>query len=290
MGRCGSGVGPHPRHGSCSHRPARPTWRRFPKARRPPAPRRRGSPSSARSRCSAGPSASAGSRTRVVQVAEQAGTTLALGEVLQRVCRLTVDLMPCDQCTVYMWSSRRRAYIPVADQGSPPHVVARFVEKYYRRGGYFFEEALRGGRTLIFSRDESLSPEARELLDDSEKLRARNRAALRPRDPRGRALRRPAPGPGLRRPGAHHRGRRGPAGGEPDRQRAPLRPPREGGDGACRGRRPGGGTQPRERPRRRGPPGEHRGGAALPRGRRRRPGDARTTRSSPSAAAAPRRT
>ena len=97
----------------------------------------------------------------VVQVAEQAGTTLALGEVLQRVCRLTVDLMPCDRCTVYLWSSRRSAYIPVADQGSPPHVVARFVEKYYRRGGYFFEEALRGGGAVVFSRDAPLSPEAR---------------------------------------------------------------------------------------------------------------------------------
>ena len=104
----------------------------------------------------------------VVQVAEQAGTTLALDEVLQRVCRLTVDLMPCDRCTVYLWSSRRSAYIPVADQGSPPHVVARFVEKYYRRGGYFFEEALRGGGAVVFSRDAPLSPEARELLDDSE--------------------------------------------------------------------------------------------------------------------------
>jgi len=55
----------------------------------------------------------------LVQVAEQAGGSLALTEVLDRLCRLTVELMPCDQCTIYLWSSRRKAYIPVADCGTP---------------------------------------------------------------------------------------------------------------------------------------------------------------------------
>jgi signal transduction histidine kinase/DNA-binding response OmpR family regulator len=118
----------------------------------------------------------------LLQVAEQAGETLALSEVLARVCRLTVELMPCDRCTVYLWSSRRKAYIPMADHGTPSQVVARFVEKYYYRGGYFFEDALREGNSVVFSRAEALGPEALELLDDSEQyalavvpLRARGR-------------------------------------------------------------------------------------------------------------------
>ena len=104
----------------------------------------------------------------LVQVAEQAGETLALTEVLGRLCRLTVDLMPCDRCTIYLWSSRRKAYIPVADCGTPAHVARRFAEKYFYRGKMFFEQDLREGKTVIVGRDRVPSPEALELLDESE--------------------------------------------------------------------------------------------------------------------------
>ncbi len=104
----------------------------------------------------------------LVQVAEQAGAGLALTDVLGRFCRLTVELVPCDQCTIYLWSSRRKAYIPVADCGTPPHVVQRFAEKYFYRGKMFFEEDLRAGKTVRLSRDGELSLEARELLEESE--------------------------------------------------------------------------------------------------------------------------
>src|SRR5215471_13371522 len=62
----------------------------------------------------------------LVQFAEQAGETLELKDVLNRLCRLTVELMPADRCTIYLWSKRRHAYVPVADCGSPPEVAARF--------------------------------------------------------------------------------------------------------------------------------------------------------------------
>src|SRR5262245_30031344 len=75
----------------------------------------------------------------LVQVAEQAGETLALAELLARLCRLTVELMPCDRCTIYLWSGRRRAFLPYADFGTPDHVASRFVEKGYTRGKIFFE-------------------------------------------------------------------------------------------------------------------------------------------------------
>ena len=104
----------------------------------------------------------------LVQVAEQAGAGLALTDVLGRFCRLTVELVPCDHCTIYLWSNRLKAYIPVADCGTPPHVVRRFAEKYYYRGKMFFEEDLRAGKTVRLSRDRELSPEARELIEESE--------------------------------------------------------------------------------------------------------------------------
>src|SRR3989475_6054214 len=104
----------------------------------------------------------------LVQVAEQAGAGLALTDVLGRFCRLTVELVPCDQCTIYLWSSRRKAYIPVADCGTPAHVVQRFAEKYFYRGKMFFEEDLRGGKTVRLSRDRELSPEACDLIEESE--------------------------------------------------------------------------------------------------------------------------
>jgi signal transduction histidine kinase/DNA-binding response OmpR family regulator len=104
----------------------------------------------------------------LVRVAEQAGESLALAEVLDRLCRLTVELMPCDRCTIYLWSSRRKAYIPVADCGSPPHVVQRFVEKYFYRGRMFFEEDLRAGKAVRLCRNREPSPEALELLEESD--------------------------------------------------------------------------------------------------------------------------
>ena len=120
----------------------------------------------------------------LVQVAEQAGGTLALKEVLDRLSRLTVELMPCDRCSIYLWSSRRKAYIPFADCGTPAHVVSRFVRKYYYRGRMFFEQDLRAGKTVRLSRDRSPSPDALELLDESEQYEL----ALVPLEARGMGL------------------------------------------------------------------------------------------------------
>jgi PAS domain S-box-containing protein len=103
----------------------------------------------------------------LVQVAEQAGETLALPEVLARLCRLTVELMPCDRCSIYLWSTRRRAFLPFADFGTPAHVASRYVEKGYR-GKMFFEDDLVAGKTVLMARDRSPTPPERELLEESE--------------------------------------------------------------------------------------------------------------------------
>src|SRR5262249_33852386 len=67
----------------------------------------------------------------LVQVAEQAAETLDLTSMLDRVCHLVVELVPADRCTIYLSSKRVGGYIPMADCGTPPHVVQRMVERYY---------------------------------------------------------------------------------------------------------------------------------------------------------------
>jgi hypothetical protein len=90
--------------------------------------------------------------------------------VLDQVCRLTVDLMPCDRATAYIFSTRARGFIPVADCGTPPHIVQRFAEQYFfgqsRAGGSRtivpFRDALVAGKIGYVTRDDPPSVE-REL-------------------------------------------------------------------------------------------------------------------------------
>src|SRR4030095_15247002 len=54
--------------------------------------------------------------------------SLDLPAGLDRICRLTVELMPCDRTTGYLYSSRARGFVPMADCGTPPHIVQRFAQ------------------------------------------------------------------------------------------------------------------------------------------------------------------
>ncbi len=89
----------------------------------------------------------------LVRVAEEAGETLAFRDVLERICRLTAELTPCDNCTIYIFSERRRAYIPIAGCGMPEHVAAYFIENHFFSGKMFFEDELTAGRAVVLSRD-----------------------------------------------------------------------------------------------------------------------------------------
>src|SRR5262245_40082976 len=99
--------------------------------------------------------------------------TLDLHTVVDRICRLTVDLMPCDRATAYLYSARARGFVPVADCGTPPEVVQRFAEKFYfgqsRAGGKRsripFRDELVAGRLGHATRDDATDPETRELLE-----------------------------------------------------------------------------------------------------------------------------
>ncbi len=112
----------------------------------------------------------------LVQVAEQAGETIDLTLLLDRICRLTVELVPADRATVYLYNSRLQAYVPFADCGSPARVFERFAGKPFfpqsragahRRGVPFRDELVAHG-IAHHSRDHEPTPEATELLDELE--------------------------------------------------------------------------------------------------------------------------
>jgi signal transduction histidine kinase/CheY-like chemotaxis protein len=119
--------------------------------------------------------------------------SLDLQTVLDRICRLTVELMPCDRATGYLYSSRSRGFVPMADCGTPPHIVQRFAQKFFfgqsRAGGKReripFRDELVAGQFGYATRDHAATPEVKELLEELEQyaiclvpLRSSTRGAL----------------------------------------------------------------------------------------------------------------
>jgi signal transduction histidine kinase/DNA-binding response OmpR family regulator len=119
--------------------------------------------------------------------------SLDLQSVLDRICRLTVELMPCDRATGYLYSNRSRGFVPLADCGTPPQIVQRFAQRFYfgqsrARGNREivpFREELVAGRLGYATRDNAPTPEMHELLDALEQyavclvpLRSSTRGAL----------------------------------------------------------------------------------------------------------------
>jgi len=119
--------------------------------------------------------------------------SLDLRVLLDRICRITVELMPCDRATVYLYSTRARGFVPIADCGTPPEVVAQFAQRFYfgqsrageKRPMIPFRDELRAGRIGCATRDETTDPAMRELLDTLQQyticlvpLRATTRGAI----------------------------------------------------------------------------------------------------------------
>jgi PAS domain S-box-containing protein len=119
--------------------------------------------------------------------------TLDPASVLDRICRLTVELMPCDRATAYLYSARSHAFVPVADCGTPPHVAQRFVQQLYSgrsragadRSMIPFLDDLVAGRIGSATLDDATAPETRALLEALEQyavclvpLRSSTRGAL----------------------------------------------------------------------------------------------------------------
>jgi PAS domain S-box-containing protein len=120
--------------------------------------------------------------------------SLDLQSVLDRICRLTVELTPCDRATAYLYSTRARGFFAAADCGTPPHIVQRFAQKLYfgssrtgaRRAKIPFRDELVAGRIGYAMRDDgNLAPDMLDLLDTLEQyaislipLRSSTRGAL----------------------------------------------------------------------------------------------------------------
>jgi signal transduction histidine kinase/DNA-binding response OmpR family regulator len=110
------------------------------------------------------------SRTRRARVRlfEEVGRTPALSDVLARICRRTVDLVPCDRCTIYLWSPRRQAVLPAADHGTPLHLVPHFESRPLDLDGIAAPGQLTAGEPLVLTRCDPRSPDDARLLDEAE--------------------------------------------------------------------------------------------------------------------------
>jgi signal transduction histidine kinase/DNA-binding response OmpR family regulator len=102
--------------------------------------------------------------------------SLDLRTVLDRICRLTVELMPCDRATVYLYSARARGFMPAADHGTPPHIFERFAQRFYfgqsragmGRDAIPFREEMAEGRIGYATRATTPTGAMRELLQELE--------------------------------------------------------------------------------------------------------------------------
>jgi len=87
----------------------------------------------------------------------------AYPDVLFRICEALTRTVPCDRATIYLASSRRRAFLPAADHGTPAEVVQTFIRRGYSRGAFPGEEELRAGRSVLAVEGET-SPAFEEVL------------------------------------------------------------------------------------------------------------------------------
>src|SRR6267143_376343 len=104
----------------------------------------------------------------LLRLIEEAGETLSLPEVAGRVCRRTVELIPCDRCAIGLWNERGDAIIPVADHGTPAHLLPRLAARYRDAGRIAFAPELCAGDTLVASRDEPLTREWARWIEEAE--------------------------------------------------------------------------------------------------------------------------
>jgi len=104
----------------------------------------------------------------LLRLIEEAGETLSLPEVAGRVCRRTVELIPCDRCAIGLWNERGDAIIPVADHGTPAHLLPRLAARYRDAGRIAFAPELCAGETLVASRDEPLTREWARWIEEAE--------------------------------------------------------------------------------------------------------------------------
>jgi signal transduction histidine kinase len=101
----------------------------------------------------------------LLDIVREVDRRVELPEVLAAICRKTVEGFGSRQTTVYFYSRRHRASLPLADYGTPPHVVERFVGGRYNRGNIPREDEVAEGRTAVITRSGEPPAEDVALLD-----------------------------------------------------------------------------------------------------------------------------
>ncbi len=89
---------------------------------------------------------------RELRITQEAGSMTGLSDLLPLVCRTAVESTGCDRATVYLWSERFKAFIPVFDLGTPPHVASRLRAR--RIGPAAIDQRLRDGEAIVLTRDD----------------------------------------------------------------------------------------------------------------------------------------
>lgn len=104
----------------------------------------------------------------LLDVVREVDSQVELPEVLAAICRKIVEAFGSRQATVYFHSRRHRAALPLADYGTPMHVVERFVGGTYMKGTVPHEAKIAAGKTVVITRDGSTALEDQALLDLTE--------------------------------------------------------------------------------------------------------------------------
>jgi signal transduction histidine kinase len=104
--------------------------------------------------------APSGTRTLRVLWAVLGAVRQAAGypDVLFRICEALTRTVPCDRTTIYVWSARRRLFLPVADHGTPSEVAQAFMARGFAAGAFPFEAELRAGRAVSAVRGDGTGP------------------------------------------------------------------------------------------------------------------------------------
>src|SRR5262245_17460108 len=85
-------------------------------------------------------------------VLKAVGDAAGYPDVLARICRALVTVVPCDRATIYTYSRRSRSYLPKVDHGTPIHVAQRFIQRGISPWSFEGAADLGAGRVFTVSR------------------------------------------------------------------------------------------------------------------------------------------
>jgi signal transduction histidine kinase len=101
----------------------------------------------------------------LLEIVRDLNGTLPLPELLDTICRRTIEAFGAERVTIYNYHTRSRGYVPLADCGTPAHVVGRFIHQPYTSNSTPHRDEIVAGRSVLISRAHELSPNDRALLD-----------------------------------------------------------------------------------------------------------------------------